>query len=219
MMLTPGEITSLVSKPLTGVTRGRAMALERRERRQGSVGTQRTREFLAQMAAAPVPTLDTYTHPAVGYPQRLDSGPLSPAEMAWLERLPREPAQITFDDAQALASLSASISSMKNRSDRRLVDSVWTPVKELHDRNAAQVQLRNAQRTPTTIPNALPALADAIAAAEPSLEPGEAIGRAGRALESAQRSRLERREQAIFDADSTLHDLDASIERRTAVTR
>lgn len=58
-------------------------------------------------------------------------GQLSASDLAWLTRLSSDPAGISLEDGQVLAGMSAALPA--GSADRRLVDSIWLPVKQLHD--------------------------------------------------------------------------------------
>lgn len=92
------------------------------------------------------------TAPARSAPRDEPQG-LTSADVAWLDRLPRDPAAVSDEDAAALAALDARITA--GGSDRRLLDAVWRPVKEFHDRKSERAELsakvdagRRATRTP-----------------------------------------------------------------------
>ena len=63
------------------------------------------RDFLAAVAKTPPSaTVSGYVHPdtnaaAPGDRAGKDPSPLSPADVAWIQRLPADPEQVTFDDA------------------------------------------------------------------------------------------------------------------------
>lgn len=77
---------------------------------------------------------------------------LSPVELAWLQRLPIEPTDITFDDAVRLAELARTVSEMKTPASFRLIESIWGPVRELHDERVARAKLKIAQRPIAPLP-------------------------------------------------------------------
>jgi len=92
---------------------------------------------------------------------------LSAADLAWLQRLPSDPVSITFEDARVLAGMSAALP--LGSADRRLVDSIWLPVKQLHDTAQAADTVDTPGRNPmtsdtppTTIDEVLASLPDTV---------------------------------------------------------
>jgi len=88
-------------------------------------------------------------NPAPGMPAQL-----SAADLAWLTRLPADPASISLEDGQVLAGMAAALPS--GSADRRLVDSIWLPLKALHDTALA------ADTPPTTTEEVFASLPDAV---------------------------------------------------------
>lgn len=112
----------------------------------------------------PAPKGDKYPHPAdVQQVRRVAKpGPLTGTDLAWLDRLPRDPGQVRFDDARELATLRTRVNGYPH--DARLVDAIWQPVKLLHDRNAAQAAYTQATRPLPQVPASThAALLDAVA--------------------------------------------------------
>ncbi len=168
------------------------------------------------------PPPERYTHPAAtaSYaPAR--TTPLTPAELAWLDRLPRDPSQVSFEDAKTLATLTSSMrGGTGTTADRRLLQSITGPVMEIHDRNAAEVDLRNAQQAQPPIPaSALGALGDAVLAETPDLEPGEALARASKLLQAAADKRANDRALVVQQAQDKITAAKERTRARTAVTR
>ncbi len=146
--------------------------------------------------------------------------PLSPSDLAWINRLPTDPAQVSYTDASQLAGLASSLSGTQHASDARLVDSVWKPVQEVHDAAAARVALTAAQRPAPPVPSsALQALTDAIATEVPTLQPTEALSRAGAALRDAMDKRATVRQQKVADARDAIARAQEAAAARTATTR
>jgi len=146
-------------------------------------------------------------------PGQLSKGnDLSGADLAWLQRLPSDPSKVTYADAVQLAALSLASSNFADRSGARLVESIWAPVRELHDARAAEVALRNAQQPEWTPPASLcDALADALHAEHPELTEDEAYTRGRRMLSDA---------QALLDAsrDATIANAQAAIVKASDAT-
>ena len=167
-----------------------------------------------------------YQHPGAGAVDRTYPGdrtarttPLTATELAWLNRLPTDPAQVSFADAKALAELKSSMGGGPElASDRRLLDSIWAPIQEHHDLAAADVDIANATNRPQLPPvpsSALPALADAVGNENDQLSSDEVITRANLLLRDA----VSRRQA---DADGVLQVAhsrrDAALARRAART-
>jgi hypothetical protein len=218
-MLKSSEITDVISKPMTGIVRGKVMQMANREQRITSNSTARQRQYLKALLDMPPSNSATYNHPAEGkLPTRPENEPLSPSEISWLQLLPADPTKVTYNDAQTLAAMSQSLPPIKNSADRRLVDSIWLPVKEVHDLKAATTDLANAEHPIPYMPDPLAAMADAVASENPHLEPEEAIARASRAIVDAKTIRITNRSRAITQAQDKVADLKNLAARRTAVT-
>jgi len=178
---------------------------------------------LAAQHTPGAPVAEPYRHPG-NDPKAHAPGrggtPLSPSDLAWIGRLPSDPTKMPYDDAAALAGLSASLAGTQHASDARLVDSVWKPVQEVHDANAARVALDQAQRSVPDVPSsAVRALADSIAAEVPDLSASEALSRAGTQLREALDKRTAAREQKLHDAGAAIARASEASARRTATTR
>ena len=222
-MLTSTEITKLIASPPSGLTTGALAHLAQREHGKSTV---KAKAFLddmqAQRPVGTAPTGEQYNHPGrTPKDQRRGGGPLTPVEMAWLQRLPADAAHTPYDDATAVAALAADISPMDHPADARLVASHWMPIRDYHDGNAANVTLANARSTPVpSVPSsALPALAEAVTAEHPELSHGESAGRAKAMLDEATAKRSDARAQAIADAQDTLSSLADTARARSATTR
>lgn len=90
---------------------------------------------------------------------------LSAADLAWLTRLPANPASISLEDGQVLAGMAQALT--PGSADRRLVDSIWLPLKALHDtaQAADTTPGRNPMTSdtpPTTTDEVLVSLPDAV---------------------------------------------------------
>ncbi len=186
--------------------------------------------LLADVAARPAVARTSYNHPGdqatVPGPvpgakgsERDYAPPLGPAEGAWVQQLPADPEQVSFQDAVALASMAARVDRRKNPGDARLIDQAWKPVKETHDWSAATVALDNAKAPLPQVPNsALPAVAEAISAENDQLLPEEAHQRASEAINEAAAKRSRDRDQAIANAETAMLAVASATLDRTAVT-
>lgn len=102
--------------------------------------------------------------------RRESDGELTPVELAWLDRLPRDPAKVRFEDAERLAALAGSISEMRSPQSARLVNSIWEPVKALHDHRVAAADLERAKRPLPAVPEQVTdALIDALSVDHPGV--------------------------------------------------
>lgn len=148
---------------------------------------------------------------------------LSPAEVAWLQNLPKDPAQVAYADAVQLARLARTLrptsgnGGEERRGDLRLVHQVYAPVEELHDRLLAKAELSNAQASRPEVPHsALGAVAEAIGSEVPGLRENEALQRASEAIADRAASHEADRRQRIVEAERKLATVDAATEARTS---
>lgn len=216
-MLSSRQITDMIKAPHTGVNVGRATFAAR----QARTGPRSHQQFAEDMANLPTPHTASVAHPedAVRGAAR-NTKALAPADLAWLDRLPRDPSAVPFTDATALAGMAQGIATAQpaGASDRRLIDAVWQPVKAHHDRRVADAAMANArQPLPPIPPSALPALSDAVAAEVPQLRDDEVLARAQDLLRTALEERGAARQQAIRDAEDQLMRIAAADHARTVV--
>jgi len=226
-MLTSSDITRLVDTIGKPGSRGLIESLKRNNR--GSMGgtnlTSSQRTLLTQVANVPASGKPTpaYSHPArqphlAGAQTR--TGPLTPAEVTFLDRLPRDPSEVSYADATEVFRLLATADPAEHRSDLPLLRSIADPLREHHDGNAAQADLVRAQQPLHDIPaSALSALADAIGAEYDQLQPTEVIARANTMLSDIGSQRVAKRFAAINAAETRISEVTAAQTARTAVTR
>lgn len=144
---------------------------------------------------------------------------LTAVELAWLQRLPLDPKQITFDDAVQLASLSASIGRIKAPASARLIDSVWQPVKDIHDERVAKARFEHAKAAPQPMPSStLDALTDTLAAKHPEVSWDALRIDARSMLNDYVTTRDREQEKAIERAERNLKEVRESIARRAEIT-
>lgn len=204
-MLTSAQIVDLITtRKSAGMVRGRVMNslhYEKQVRPINGFASSHV-EFLTDLLANEAPAREKYEHPrAAARPGHRKAGPLEPVEIAWLQTLPRDPSQVTFEDATALAALASAVSRMQHPADARLVAAYWAPVEAMHDRAQAEITLRNAQQPVPSIPSsALGALTDAVAREVPELNDIEVTTRAGNVLRDALTVREEQRQAQIDEA-------------------
>ena len=192
-MLSSTDILHLTTTPRTGIHRGKVMFHQQR------LQTPRTGEEAAQKAlldslvAAPAEgAMQSYAHPGENPTPSLPAQ-LNAADLGWLQRLPTEPDKISYEDGRVLAGM---VQATKLGSpDRRLVDSIWHPVKQLHDIGQAKANLANADAAAVPTPPATTqdVLAAAIARETPTLTTGEANDRARTQLQQAVEKQSETR--------------------------
>ncbi len=224
-MLASHHILDLVGKlDRPAAMPGRVEALRRANKTPmgGTTLSSNQTRFLTEVlgTAANTARPEQYNHPATtaSLVAPRDT-PLTAAELAWLDRLPRDPGQVSHQDAQTLASLVQSMRGTATAADRRLLRSIFDPVREMHDHNQAETEMRNAQQQQPPIPSsALGALADAIHTETPELEPDEALARASKLLREASDKRANKRSLAIGAAQDKLGAAKEQTRARTAVT-
>jgi hypothetical protein len=202
------------------------------------------RQFLADIEASQSGRVrpENYTHPGTTAHMTIrGDGPLTPTELAWLDRLPRDPAEVSYQDARALAGLAQAlggyagingrVSGMRaagddgpgpkaTSADLRLVRAVWDPVRELHDRKQAEVNLANASASYPTIPASTEAaLADAIHRENGDvLTREEAVTRAARLVRDARQARADQQARDRYQAETQLAAVNQAARDRVAVT-
>ncbi len=234
-MLSSKKILDVVGAEPSAALAGKVAFLRRslKTGMHGKSGPDSHHQFLADVAeqsAAAGPPGASYQHPAddprVRAVKPSEAG-LSGSDVAWLNRLPADPAKVSHGDAVQLAGLAAGSAGLAGglpgsqaASDARLISSVWSPVREIHDANAARVALTAAQRPAPPVPSsALQALTDAIATEVPTLQPAEALNRAGTQLREALDKRNAAREQKVLDARAAIARASEAAAVRTATTR
>jgi hypothetical protein len=194
---------------------GRAEAL----RRFGGRATPAQERLITEAAARPTPPpVEEHRHPAMApLTGGFTADTLAPADIAFLERLPTDPEQVTAQQARQLAGLAATIK--RGTPDRRLLDAVWQPVKDLHDRRAAEAALARVSRPLPAIPDsAVDAIADALLDRQPDLGRAEARARAERMLADRRYAQELDQRRAVADAEARLAEVVAAAERRAALT-
>lgn len=218
-MLTTTEISNLITSPHAGTYGGKVAFLAQREARRGARTTPAQRAFLNALAATPAPQpAAKYAHPGAR-PRYRAPGPISPVELAWLNGLPTDPAQVSHEDARTLAGMLAA--TKPGTPEARLVEQHYLPLKELHDQTEATVAHVAVTTTPVpALPSqTLNALTDAIGHEHPTLTPDETLGRARTVLEAASAKRRTAHDQAIATATDQLTAARAATAARTATGR
>jgi len=182
--------------------------------------TANERKLLDDVAAMPKRAKsESYAHPAAGSLPNRGNGPLSPAEIEWIRHLPEDPAQVSFADAQVLASKARHVTRMNHPEDARLIEQVWRPVREIHDLAEAEVAERNANAPYPPIPSsALNALADAYGREVPGISPTDAITQARANLDAIAEQRARAKERALARVKQAKQAVAESERARTATT-
>lgn len=189
-MLTSQQILAMIKAPSTGVSAGRAQYAASREARD-TRGLRSHREFAEAMARLPVPQpVTTVRHPTDALRgQDRRHRELTPSDLVWLQRLPQNPADISFADATTLAAMAKGLAQHQpaGSSDRRLIDSIWRPVRKHYDVQVADAAVRNTEQRPPEIPSsALQALVDALRVElPPEFSDAEVVSRASETLSGA----------------------------------
>lgn len=215
MSLTAKQIVEAVkAQPGLDRTHGQLAALRRFHAAAASDFYDRA--LLDQLADVPVPRKDRpYDNPIVGSvlgPPPGQAKSLTASDVAWLQRLPADPAQVSYKDARSVSRLAAQVQS--GTGDARLIASVLEPLRRLHDGRAAAVEVRNLARYTSPAPPSGPhgaaaLLAAAIRGEAPDLNEDEALVRAHEALRAA----VEERDAAHADA------IEAAKEKVTAAEK
>src|SRR4051812_46415722 len=121
MPVSSKDLADLIAAPPSGLNRGTAMSMQRRASSYGPDAAPKAAVFLNKFLEQPLPDGNVGRHPGNAVKmtaddlRRAESGeaePLSDTERAWLERLPRDPAAVPFDDAVELAGLAQRFSPM-----------------------------------------------------------------------------------------------------------
>jgi hypothetical protein len=127
---------------------------------------------------------------------------------------------VPFEDAQQLAGLVSAVSKMSQPADARLLESIWRPIREFHDKAAAQAELTAAQHPLPEVPStAYGALADIIGQEADQLNDDERLARASAVLNAALATRTAAREQRIAAARDQVAAAETAAAERAAVTR
>lgn len=141
-------------------------------------------------------------------PRRTGDLELTPVELAWLQRLPADPEQVSFDDAVELAAMTFVDRGIGSPSTR-LLNSHWLPVEAVFDRREAEYRLQEARRPLHLIPNPVPAVAAVIALEVDGVLTGSEIqARADRLVAAAMADRRERHQQRLDEANIAVQQVD-----------
>ena len=118
------------------------------------------------------------------------SGELSPADVAWLQRLPADLAEVPLANARTVVAMRRRLTETSDPGSRRLVESIAEPIERYHaertakanaaqERRQAEVEVRRLQDLKRNLPREdVSALAAEIGRQHPDLTELEAWGRA-----------------------------------------
>ncbi|SDS21125.1 hypothetical protein SAMN04488570_1378 [Nocardioides scoriae] len=199
----------------TRMTHGKLDALERFASTTRTWETASRRKMLDDLRQVPLaPRSAGYVHPeqtagVQSYRRESGATELTPAELVWLQRLPLEPERVSHGDAVRLAGMAATIDRQTSPSSHQLVQSVWGPVKELHDHQQAahELEVLRASPPPKLPASVLDALTEALTEENPDWP-----------LAGAQERALELLGQQINERDRYLAAAERALQERiTAV--
>lgn len=221
-MTSSNKILEFVAKTrMTGMTQGSARALLIRHGDQ-AVGTDVAR-FANEVYEIPRATRPTVIHPTqtnTARSYRRESDDLTPAELVWLQRLPLEPEKVTHDDAARLAGMAGSIERMKSPSSYQLVQSIWNPVREIHDLKVAEENAKLVRESLPPVPESTErALQSTLRSEHPDWPDSAISAHANELLNETLTRRTQDHEQAVRQADETLARLRAEATDRVALER
>lgn len=147
-------------------------------------------------------------------------GPLTEVELMWLNRLPSDPTQVTFDDAAQLATIADSISRDGKHPDHAmLIESVWGPIREHHDALVARHEVERLEASPPRVPDStLGALSDSLREEVPELSVNESETRARDLLAQAEPRIVANHHRALEQARARVAEAEKAHELRTRMT-
>jgi hypothetical protein len=149
----------------------------------------------------------------VEVPASVERLPLSPADIAWLDRLPKNPAEISPEDLRTLTTMAGRAAS---DGDRRLLETILGPIRAHHDRLERRSRLQDTiteasrphQRSRDVEDLAVFVLADRLHQETPELTEGEAEARARQALRERWDHAEHQRQEKLRIAKEQLAELD-----------
>lgn len=151
----------------------------------------------------------------VDAPDSVERVPLSPADLAWIDRLPEKPTDISPEDLRTLTGLAGRAASP---GDRRLLETVLTPIREHHNRQERREHLQHVVARASKVPQrdrhlenrAISLLADRLRKETPELTEGEAEGRARQELRERWDSAERQRQEKLRTAKEELTELEGT---------
>jgi hypothetical protein len=226
--LSSEELLDLAGADLTTATgRGRVIA---RARFDTPANSPERRLAEALVVAAPQPTeeerrelqrrLDSTSFAGTSNPARVVEAPasverlpLSPADIAWLDRLPEDPTEVSVEDLRIVAAMAGRAAS---DGDRRLLETILGPVRAHHDRLERRSQLEDTiakaswphQRNKDVEQLAISVLGERLRQETPELTEAEAEARARQALRERWDRAEGQRQEKLRIAKEQLAELD-----------
>jgi hypothetical protein len=146
-------------------------------------------------------------------PESVQRVPLSPADIAWLDRLPEDPIEISPEDLRTITAMAGRAAS---DGDRRLLETILGPVRAHHDRLERRSRLqdtitkasRSHQRSKDVEDLAVSVLAERLHQETPELSGAEAESRARQALRERWDRAEHQRQEKLRAAKEQLAELD-----------
>lgn len=149
-----------------------------------------------------------------------ESAGLAPSDIAWLNGLPTDPEQVSFTDAQHLASLAHKMSALHaHDGDRRLIEQRWAPVEEVYDRREAAHELTQASKPLTQLPNPVTAVAAILGIEMPGLAESELLAIAEQRVDAAFEARQTRHTNRLTYAQQRMTEINDRKAQRTSTTK
>jgi hypothetical protein len=216
-MLTVDELLSLVAlDPAAPGAKGKIEGMRRRAHSHQSVARSVLDEIREVPRRAPAPQYQSPLNKPLPLLYDPDGGqkvvPFTASDVAWLQRLPADPAAIRDSEIEQLMHLVATAEPKSG--DARLVGSIFKPVQQLHARRRAEAQLAGVRALPVVeVPRRLKeALAQTIQLETPDLHEDEVGFRSSRLLAEAIAVRDKNRSQLVESAEKTLADINKAVE-------
>lgn len=144
---------------------------------------------------------------------------LSGADLLWLQRLPEDPAAVTFDDAVRLARMADSINASTAPASAMLVKSLWEPIKDLHDEAGARDELARVREPGRISQAAQQAVIEVLEATHDFHSPSEALAVARERIRNFEAEQVEQYDVARERLQRRLELLKQARLERSATSR
>jgi hypothetical protein len=145
---------------------------------------------------------------------------LSPADLIWIQGLPKDPTQVPFEDATRIAMLTKQVDRYEHPSDAHLLRSVWAPIKTHHDRRKADALAHNAAiPLPDLEHDSAVVVAEYIRQETPELRQEEALLRARELVQEAKAKRASAAASIAAQADQLHAEVAEREAGRTALVK
>ena len=220
-MTSSKELIDLAVHGAIGIRRGKATSMRSRLDRPGQLvsGVTTARRAYLQsvcnqgLAAASPGSGPRHPEDMVGRSVDRKQDALAASDIAWLNRLPSDPAAVSVEDAATVRKmLTALRAGHSSQSDQRLVMTYWEPIKQHHDKLRAEHNLDLASR-PLPDPYAhgsIAAVAEAMEAEEPGLDPEYTGIKARKAIDAAAQALAAERDRRIRLARLNLEKIEGN---------